>query len=107
MLGGRLLLLALIMVIVGCSPYKPVDTEALKVQGDAIIVQLRAFHSVHLRYPRSLKDLTDVDESTPHGAWRYSVVDSGQGFELLLGDYNDDGFNMYFESKSGTWHTDS
>jgi len=76
----------------------------LKLQGNGLVTLLQKYQTDHGTYPKALEEIGVEPPQTKWGPWLYYVTDDGLAV-LKLGEYDKDGFTLYWQSDSG-WQTD-
>ncbi len=75
--------------------------------GDAIVASIEAWRSSHGTYPDSLEGAGIEAQRSTNGVWEYSVDADRNRFELRMGDYDRDGFVLFWNSTTRAWKMDT
>ena len=103
----RCALIIAVMLCSGVVAYCVARTprfDALKAQGDTLIQQIESYRAAHGEYPQSLGQAHIKAPRTFFGRWQYSRF-AGNSFELSLGEYSRDDFQLRYRPASG-WYID-
>jgi hypothetical protein len=92
------------LVTIGWACTAP-SFDQLTQDGDRMIAVFEQYRSSHGRYPQSLSEAGIKNEQTRYGAWSYQS--DGPTFKLSLGDYGQDLFVIYYQSRNGHWEFDT
>jgi hypothetical protein len=104
---GRCVFFSGIVVVIAVVAYclaRTPNFDALKTQGDSVVLQIEAYRTAHGQYPQSLHEVHIKAPFTFFGRWHYSRFDSNY-FELSVGKYRRDDFEFHYRSNNG-WYVD-
>ena len=86
---------------------KAAQQRELESSGDRIVAELEAWRSAHGRYPSNFEEGGIATLDTDFGTWRYLRWEDGQSFELRMGDYNVDGWVLFWNTPRRSWRMDT
>ena len=80
--------------------------DELEAQGELILDQISAFRYRYQRVPESFDDAGLSPTRTMWGKWSYSKR-SEECFEISIGDYTRNEFELSWDSCRGEWYRDT
>ena len=99
------------LVFAGCAVNKrPSGQLRLQMQesGDAVRQSIEEFQIENGKLPVDLEDLpiaVSEAEQFNYGPWKYALVEGG--YILSIGDYEEFGFLLFWDSRQGHWYMDT
>ena len=87
----------------------PVGAQQSELQhaGDELLAELENWRNAHGRYPASFDEAGITPEKTAFGRWEYGLDANAQTCQLKLGDYDVDGWVLYWRSDERQWRWDT
>jgi hypothetical protein len=79
----------------------------LEKSGDRLVGALEAWRSANGRYPRDFEEGGLTTLATEFGTWKYYRGEDGQSFEIQLGDYDVDGWVLFWNTRTRSWDKDT
>ncbi len=90
--------------VIGYCVARTPNFDALKAQGNTLVQQIQAYRATHGEYPQSLEKARIKAPLTFFGRWKYTGF-GADSFELSLGDYSRDDFELRYRPDSD-WSLD-
>ena len=104
-IGFALLALLLIFVVLIEPQASPDDIPHLQSRAGAMINKIEQFKKKNGHYPQTLSE-AGTDSTSEGIETRYVVGHDGSSFELVIGNYERNGFVTIWSSSDGTWDVD-
>ena len=80
---------------------------ALRMSGDKIVAAIEDWSARNGRYPETLEQAGITIAPTKNGSWGYSLRTDGKSFQLSMGEYDVDGWVLYWDSREHEWGLDT
>lgn len=96
-----------VSVLVGCGRPSDAKFASLRSQAEPAIQAIEAYKTSHGTYPSNLTQAGIRLPEAGYGGWKYSSHDDGYRFQLSVGDYEENGFVLFWSSDYQDWYLDT